>query len=143
MIQRKQSVFLLIATLLGIGLLWMPLANVIEDASILLTEHFKDLRSLAVLSGVVAAFSFFAVFLFQNRKRQMRFAAFVSFLSLILQFDAIYQVETWRKQLPETQSLSYGFGIAFPFLMLLFTALAFFYIKKDEALVQSMDRFRD
>lgn len=73
----------------------------------------------------------------------MRFAALTSLLSLILQFDAFYQVETWRNQLDANQTLTYGFGIAIPFLMLLFNALAFFYIRKDEALVQSMDRFRE
>ncbi len=143
MIQRKQTVFLLLATLLGIAALWVPVGKVSVDGEVAASVRYMDLRTLAVLSGSCAAFSLLTVFLFANRPIQMRFAAFVSFLSLILLGYAVYKMELWRQSLDPGEVFRYAWGIALPPLMMFFNAIAFRLIKKDEDLVRSMDRFRE
>ena len=143
MIQRIQSIYLLIATLVSGGLvfvfnLWSNLKEQIFALDLLMRESFllKVIPLLFLLSAVV---SFLDVFLFKNRKLQFVVGRLIILINLFLLGLLIYVSLT----LPGEISISKkGIGMFLPILVVLLIVLANKAIKKDEDLVKSVDRLR-
>ena len=143
MIQRIQSIYLLIATLVSGGLvfvfnLWSNLKEQIFALDLLMRESFllKVIPLLFLLSAVV---SFLDVFLFKNRKLQFVVGRLIILINLFLLGLLIYVSLT----LPGEISISKkGIGMFLPILVVLLIVLANKAIKKDEDLIKSVDRLR-
>ena len=143
MIQRIQSIYLLIASLVSGGLvfvfnLWSNLKEQIFALDLLMRESFllKVIPLLFLLSAVV---SFLDVFLFKNRKLQFVVGRLIILINLFLLGLLIYVSLT----LPGEISISKkGIGMFLPILVVLLIVLANKAIKKDEDLVKSVDRLR-
>ena len=143
MIQRIQSIYLLIATLVSGGLifvfnLWSNLKEQIFVLDLFTRESFllKIIPLLFLLSAII---SFLDIFLFKNRKLQFVFGRLVILINLFLLGLLIYVSLT----LPGEISISKkGIGMFLPILVVLLIVLANKAIKKDEDLVKSVDRLR-
>jgi len=143
MIQRIQSIYLLIATLVSGGLifvfnLWSNLKEQIFALDLFTRESFllKIIPFLFLLSAII---SFLDIFLFKNRKLQFVFGRLVILINLFLLGLLIYVSLT----LPGEISISKkGIGMFLPILVVLLIVLANKAIKKDEDLVKSVDRLR-
>jgi hypothetical protein len=97
------------------------------------------LLGLSILSGVLGLVS---IFLFGNRPLQARLVGLgllVSVLALVLLVFTLYQIYS---QLPPGAPLRIGAGLGLAPLAMLLFLLALRAIRKDEALVKSMNRLR-
>ena len=149
MIQRIQSVYLLLASLAGFGQFGLPYLRTTSDNPASTLPALNDqvfnpfdnpgLLGLSVLSGLI---SFVAIFIFKNRALQGRMtggALLCSVLLAVLLSFSTYQI---LSSMPPGGSVQYQAGLALPTLSLLLQWLAGKSIKKDEALVRSVDRLR-
>ncbi|MCB0649757.1 MAG: DUF4293 domain-containing protein [Saprospiraceae bacterium] len=146
MIQRIQSVFLLLATGSAFGLFGLPFAKTdvaVAGSSLFSDQIYNILDDTVVLALFCAAgiLAFLAIFLFKNRNLQSRLAL----LSILVMLGgigwAIYQFSL-DAAAKGAEVIHYSAGITLPFLGIIFAALAARFIKKDDKLVKSMDRLR-
>lgn len=142
MIQRKQSIWLLIAAVSsGLTLLVDVYRAQYADGSskaIRIADHYPSLL-LALVCTIVPLI---AIFLFNVRKRQlsMSFVAILSNISLVGMM--LSRVGSLSKQMPAPTGGSYWIAAVLPAVSLIFLILAIMGIRKDENLVKSMDRLR-
>jgi len=144
MIQRVQSLFLLLAAGGGVGALLLPYAKApgnAQEAGILADGLFdaQDHIALLVLFGLAAALAFLTIFLFKNRPLQMTFC-WIDVLVFLggLGFAGYLLYEAGGFEQP----IMWGFGLLPPLLGIVFALLARTYIHRDHKLVRSMDRLR-
>ena len=145
MIQRKQTLWLLIASLLNFCVLffdvyrWHQLVNGVDTPMQLsVTGHFP-LMAMVVVTGLLPLV---AIFLFSQRKRQINITM-LSIVAVICFFAMlVYSVSELGKQTPPPTSGSYYLGSMLPIASILFLIMAIIAIRKDEKLVKSMDRLR-
>ncbi|MES2701164.1 MAG: DUF4293 domain-containing protein [Bacteroidota bacterium] len=142
MIQRKQSLWLLLAALLNAGAFICDLYKydtvvngVTERKGLHVTDHFPTL----IIALVATLLPFVTIFMFANRKRQMRMTA----VSLITtgSFISTALIRVTRIT-PEPVNGSYWIGIILPVAAMIFLILAMAGIRRDEKLVRSVDRLR-
>ena len=144
MIQRIQSVYLLIATLLSGGLIFVLNLWVNEQG----TEFFvmDSFNSGSVLLKVMAVLFFVSsiltlIAIFQFKKRQLQFV--LGRLSILTNFIILGIVIYISQNLSGEMNVSEkGIGLLIPILTILFVVIANRAIKKDEELVKSVDRLR-
>lgn len=158
MIQRLQSVFLLLASG-AIASLYSPmmaLGKVIHgqaaEPSPLADGLFtiSDDLSLTILAGSAAGVFFAAIFLYKKRSFQATITQIGNLLSgglLVYGYYLFSKVapSVSAAQISETAQateVGYGFGIGAPILAMVLSLLAIRFIKKDEAIVRSADRLR-
>lgn len=136
MIQRIQSLYLLIAILLnGVLSFYLPLWVTSENIEIYALSQpvAVSLFSLSVL------ISFITLFSFKKRKRQFVLGR----INIILNFVLVGVFAYWTLSLPGEMDISEkGIGMLLPIISIVFIALANKAIKKDEDLVKSVDRLR-
>ena len=143
MIQRIQSIYLLLASIVSGGLifvfnLWENLKNQVYVLD-LFSRDTISLKVIPALFFVSAILSFLAIFLFKNRKLQFVVGRLSILINLFLLGLLIYVSLT----LPGEISISKkGIGMFLPILAILLVVLANKAIKKDEDLVKSVDRLR-
>ncbi len=144
MIQRIQSIWLLLAALCGAGAIFFPFAlqatspkytEVVDLTPLTPLQHIPSLLTVAafIILCVVAIFSY------KNRKAQLRFcliAAIAALVTFVLEFFKV------RQSLQDGINTFYRFGIVMAPVALLFIAMAMQGIRKDEKLVKSLDRLR-
>lgn len=142
MIQRIQSIFLFLASACSFGLLGLPFANTneaIASSKIFSDQSFNLFDDIGILSLFCAAggFALISIFLFKNRTFQIRLTQLVLLITLV---GIGWSGYIFSQEKIDTANID--FGLALPILTLIFTFLASRNIKKDENLVQSMDRLR-
>ncbi len=149
MIQRIQSIFLLLATsALGgqfaLPYLQTPAADPARALPALADGVLNPLDNpgLLGLTVLAALISFVAIFLFKNRSLQARLAMVAAAVGLMLLVLAAFTTKTTLDQTPSGGTTQFAFGLALPVLALLLNWLAARAIRKDESLVRSMDRLR-
>lgn len=134
MIQRKQSIFLFLASVVSavsvwFGNLWKTVSGWVQA---------DDIAVLLVLFLLSALLSVVTVFLFKNRKLQIRLGWLNIILNLLLAGYLAYSLSN----LPGGFGSEKGIGLLAPFISIVFLVLANRYISKDEKLVKSVNRFR-
>ncbi|PSJ72382.1 DUF4293 domain-containing protein [Sphingobacteriales bacterium UPWRP_1] len=131
MIQRIQTIYLLLAALVCAAFIFTPFA--ISGSTLLQTLNFM---ALVALSGVVALLSLGNIFLFKNRKLQITLCRVALLVILALIGGGIYYaLATDGQDLPQ-------YGAALPVLGTIFEVLAMRGVQADEKLIRSMDRLR-
>lgn len=132
MIQRIQSVYLLLAGIISAGL-----SNIFPTGHDSIGEFNTPLiYETMLLSGI---FSIFIIFIFKNRKLQFVLGRINILLNLILLSVFVYL----SLMLPGESFISEkGIGQIIPIIAIVLLVLANKSIKKDEALVKSVDRLR-
>jgi len=148
MIQRIQSIFLLLAAACAFALFALPFASVevpeTNVASSIFADGVYDIQDhigTIVLFCLAGGLAFISIFLFNNRKLQMtlsRFAIIFNIIGLVLAIILFYnEVQGMGEEMPDDR-----LGIFLPILFIVFTLLGLRFIGKDEKLVKSMDRLR-
>ncbi len=146
MIQRIQSVFLLMASLCLGGLYLLPIggsklpleATAFSDS--LLNIYDYTLLQIAVPVGIVAFL--ISIFLFKNRKAQTIVTILGSVaIGLIMGFVSM-KIYLSLDLLSGDNAFLWKPGMSLPVVSLIFAILASRAIKKDDNLVRSMDRLR-
>jgi Domain of unknown function (DUF4293) len=140
MIQRQQTLWLLLSTLAAILSFMFPfvVGGEIVGKSTMPVTLRVDAGSnffLLVLTGASLILSSIIIFLFKNRKQQIQLCLAGILLSVLIIFLYILQM---NKLIKPTLALS----CIFPFAIMVGYFMAFRNIRKDEKLVKSLDRLR-
>lgn len=129
--QRIQTIFLLISIAAGIAFLFLPLAELEND--ILYAKN--DIMSTAIAVAIILL-SAFTIFMYKDRKLQIRICMINLILSVGLLIAAIMAATTF------SEYVHFEFAAGIPAFISIAQFFARRAIKKDEDLVKSMDRFR-
>lgn len=144
MIQRIQTVYLLLTALLSGGLvffvsLWGTENN--EAVSVLdtLTDGRFLIKSIGIAFFVSSLLSLISIFSFKDRKKQFVLGR----LNILINFYLLGLLLMQSLNLSgETKVSEKGIGIFIPLVVIVLLAMANRAIKKDEDLVKSVDRLR-
>lgn len=156
MLQRIQTLYLIVVMILSVALFFLPLISFISDL-FYLKLYIYDFQNLTpdseikfsmttvlpmlVINAAVIALTVFTIFKFKNRILQIRLVRFILLLS-ILMIVGIFVLYP-NIVLKNTEAISeFEVGAYIPIINLLFLFLANRSILKDEKLVRSMDRIR-
>ncbi|WP_348706889.1 DUF4293 family protein [Tenacibaculum sp. 190524A02b] len=145
MIQRIQSIYLLLAALIAGGLtffvsLWQQVKNNASIYSIdLLSASSLAPKIVPVLFFISAIISIATIFLFKKRQLQFVLGRIIILTNLFLLGLLIYLSLTLSG---ETAVSEKGIGMFLPIVIILLVVLANKAIKRDEDLVKSVDRLR-
>lgn len=152
MIQRIQSVYLLLAAVLLVVALFMPVGQFIASDGV--TAHvFKPLGvtladgtfqstwglfGILLLSAIIAVCT---IFLFRNRMLQVRMTIFSSLL-LIGYYVAFFVFMYVLKGELEASTFRLGWALCLPAVCIILNYLSFRAIYRDELMVKAADRLR-
>jgi len=144
MIQRIQSLYLLIAAVISLGLtsvfpLWTNKAGTDYNALNLITESDMAIMVVPILFILSGIISLISIFLYKKRKNQFVITRLNILINLILLGVLIYHLLTLSG---ETQVSEKGIGVGLPIIVIVLLVLANKAIKGDEDLVKSVDRLR-
>lgn len=156
MIQRIQSVFLLLASAAGLLTFFFPIANFFSDNysiqfSVMGIEKFTDYSDdvsvntipLMCCSAMIVILPFITIFLYKRRYLQIRITRFTIFLDLIfLALVFFYYVPNIEEVTLSTAEYIKLVGIYLPLLSLILLILAIRFISKDEKKIRAADRIR-
>lgn len=152
MIQRIQSVYLFIVTVLLVVSMCMPVGRFVEADGITV-HYFKPLgisladgtfQSTWGLFGLLLLCALIAVctiFLYRNRMLQIRMTVFNTLL--LLGYYAVFGVFVYalKEAMPET-SFQIGWTLCFPLIAVILNYFTFRAIYRDEVMVKAADRLR-
>jgi len=151
MIQRKQTIYLLVVVIAAIVSLSLPIAEfrssemggdvTLYNLFIRPMDGAADFRAcpLFLLQMLVAATSLVCIFKYKNRPLQMKLCA-TTCLLVVAWVAYLVVVETMLIAAPLEGSLEWTYGL--PLVELLFAWLARRGVKSDERLVRAADRIR-
>jgi len=145
MIQRLQSVFLLLSALAMGALFFLPFADSDISTSQFLSDKVYDVQDhivLSILAGGAALLSLIAIFLYKNRGTQLRIGIFATIFCILLMVTAVLLFYNEASSMAAEAQINDQAGMYLPIAALLFSGLAIHFIRKDEKLVKSMDRLR-
>lgn len=154
MIQRIQSLYLLIVAALMTTTLFAPLAKFMTDKAEFALNAFtlEDVATgvtqsippyLGILLVLTVIVPFVTMLLFKRRMLQIRLCAVnIVLLIGVVIFIAIYYYLNSILDGAEFTARSFSMAAIFPLLSLILTYLAARAIFKDEMLVRSLDRIR-
>lgn len=154
MIQRIQTVYLLIIVALLSAMFFFPL-GMLQSADALYMFDVSGMRDLQAapdqelmyptwalfaLTAVMVFVSFITIFLYKNRILQIRLSVFNAILMIC--FYALFAFYIWTIKTTVPVELHIKFALSFPLVSLIFDYLAIRNIGADEVLVRSLDRLR-
>ena len=153
MIQRKQSLYLLIAALLNADVFYFDLYKystssyqTLLDKQILVntSEHIRVINHYPALliAIVMTLLPLATIFMYRKRKQQISMT-FVSILAVLSFISMVLKMVADIPKLPISPiNESYGLGMILPAISVVFLILAILGIRRDEKLVKSVDRLR-
>ena len=143
MIQRIQTIYLVLASMVSGGLIFVfNLWNTIKEKIFVVDLFSREAITVKVIPFMFLAsaiLSLVAIFLFKNRKLQFVIGRIIILINLFLLGLLIYLSLNLSG---ETNVSEKGIGMFLPILVVLLIVLANKAIKKDEDLVKSVDRLR-
>lgn len=157
MLQRIQTIWLLLATVVILGLFVFPYVSYIDlvglGKKLLVTGEYSAVNNesvkvssaifLTVATAVVALLPLVTIFQYSNRKLQLKMTYFSIFLVILLA-GALYVTGSQTLSLISQKIGATNIGVGF-FLLpvaIIFLAMAIGGIRKDEKLIKSADRLR-
>lgn len=144
MLQRIQTLYLLISSTLSGGLIFLfSFWKNTEGKVIFLLDLFNEtdwkLSSLLIVFVLSAILSLISIFKYKNRKQQIG----INRLNIVVNFYLLGIIVYYLLMLPgESQISEKGIGVFIPIIAIVLLALANKSILKDENLVKSVDRLR-
>ena len=135
MIQRIQTIWLLLAAVASFATLKLSFYSGNKDNNL-----FEELTGsshflLLILSVAVGLLALITIFLFKNRKLQIRLSLLGIVLQLVVLVIYFQQIKTYVQG-------NFTLTSALSFIIPVFFILAWLGIRKDEKLIKSMDRLR-
>lgn len=150
MIQRIQSLYILLAFFLGLISLFIPWVTYQQSDVTFVFKLFSSdqtVLSAMLTSTMVAIFCAIALgslISFKNRKRQMMLVKVTMAIALMVisafAFDHYQNIQALK--VDGELSMNYGLPAVFPVINLILLWLAHRGVKKDEDLIKSVDRLR-
>jgi hypothetical protein len=155
MIQRIQSVYLFIIALVsslfisgsilnftnGSGTVFsVTFASIIKSTEGQGLEVIEKLYPITVLIILIPIISLITIFIFKNRKIQLKLAIFLILLCTLLVIALIHGSIIIISKFGAT--ITPGYKMVLPLVVLILSVLAYRGIKKDDQLVKSYDRLR-
>ena len=155
MIQRIQTVYLLLAAALMSLTLFLPLATIWQgDHEVVVKTWFADGTVgfkaplplyLGIILSIATALPLVTIFLYKKRMAQIRLC--VSEIVLLIGSAAFIALYCYRMcdvlaELMQGLNFTLGFAALMPVVAIIPMALAIRGIARDEALVRSLDRIR-
>ncbi|MCC8146240.1 MAG: DUF4293 domain-containing protein [Bacteroidales bacterium] len=137
MIQRIQTIWLLLIAVLSVLLIFLPTAEKLNFESV---SAFPFDLVFAAENGLVALLSVITIFLYKNRDLQTKMCYLI--LVLLVAVIATIAYDIWEPIRDTMTTVEYKIPISFPLIAIIFDLLAIRSIKKDEKLVRSLDRLR-
>ncbi len=152
MIQRIQTIWLFLAGLTVLSLLFFPMVSSIDGntsykvtASGLfsnvdgVSQKLETFLPLIAGTVIVAIFCFANIFNFRKRFLQKRGI----FIAIVLMLGLSFACSRYANQIPGgLDNAEFGPGVFMPMLAMMFAGLAIRGINKDEKLIQSAERLR-
>lgn len=135
MIQRKQSVFLFLAALVSGISTWV--ADLWKVTKVWIQP--EDDTIALVLFSASCLLSLVTIFLYKNRKSQIQLDSLNIVLNILLIGYLTYSLLTLPGGFESSEK---GIGLFAPFVSIALLLVANRFIKKDEKLVKSVNRFR-
>ena len=153
MIQRIQTIYLFLASVLTFCLFGVPYAAIgngtqFFNATVCHLSPAADgisataLVPLAAITLCVAMLCLIAIFLYGNRSRQMKVVKLDIALQLVVLIGMVAYCFGLQKAMGEGFTFAPKFAFAFPIVNAALLFLAFKGIKADDDLVKSADRLR-
>ena len=139
MIQRIQSLYLLIVAILQTILFFSRQGTFINTAEIEETFRIASMWPMAILIGATAVLAFITIFLYHHRIAQIRITVFNTLLLVMLQAVVVYFLV---KASDMTLESKYSLNAIFPIVGAILSYLAIRGIGKDELMIKAMDRIR-
>lgn len=136
MIQRIQTIFLLFSLIASSLMFYTPIL-LVEGQAIDITD--KAFQTLGILAGVIIFVTLITILLFKKRNLQIRLSIYNMILMLAF-YGLFYYL--YSSKLPEEADYSFKFAVVLPVISFILTFLAFRAIRRDEALIKSLDRLR-
>jgi len=147
MIQRIQTIFILVAGLLTGSLYVQKFADIIVNDELHVFNAFGIFKNeellfnglpILIFIGIITALHFVAIFLFKKRILQMRVLGFT--MILLLGLFGMFFYFTYASF--DEVKVAFKVSVALPIVCVILDWLAIRAIGKDEALVRSLDRIR-
>ncbi len=130
MLQRIQTLYLILVAGMLCGFIYLPIAALDTNSMVILNLY----------TWIIIVMNVVTIFLFKNRRLQMRLCILIIFLLIVLETVGLYMVYHIKSDM---NPIFYRkIAIIFPILGIVFTYLAFRGIKKDDQLVKSYERLR-
>ena len=150
MIQRIQTIYLLIIVVLMVMTMSLPMGYFYTETSIIQLSSLS-LRSgedvisnspwpMFVISIIVAIITFITIFSYKIRQLQIRLTSY-SILFLI-GYYIVCALLVWKMTTTYSYKFSCSWAICLPLISIILGWMAIRAIKKDEMLVKSYDRIR-
>jgi len=161
MIQRIQSVFLLLMAASMLAVLFVPVwvTGNLDTGEMVIVNAFKisyedqsglipkviATKSVAYIAGLVvisALVAFYSISKFENRLTQMKLGALNSLLVGGVVVCNYFAITSGKEMFETANAGEFKLGFILPVVALLFNSLANRFIRRDEKLVQSANRMR-
>lgn len=155
MIQRIQSIYLLVAGLVMFALFLFPVAHGVYingvPSTISVTGVYQDVNGaqahtqsfVALIAGtaIVGILPFIFIFLYKNRKQQITMCYLYILVIIGYSFWMVQTVKSVTGSITLTTS-NFGIGALLSSISIVFVLLAVKGIRNDEKLIKSADRLR-
>ncbi len=155
MLQRIQSIYLFLVFVFSFLFFVLPLAHfpaVAPEMPLRLVRYHEFFTAvdiagtwmavvLILLFALAAIITVYTTFLYKKRMAQIRFGKYNMFIHAAIVLVSFFFIDSIRGQVNDA-GFSYGAGIFFPVISLIFILMANRAIRKDENIVRSADRIR-
>lgn len=144
MIQRIQSIFFLLTASCFGGEFATSFATSNKSVTGLFSDQLFNLHDhigLQIIGGLGILLSIVAIFLYKKRDNQIKLGYLITTLAILLPVTAIL-IYMGESEALAAVEISDSIGLYLPLGMIIFSLLAVRFVKKDNKLVQSMDRLR-
>lgn len=145
MIQRIQTLYLILSTFSLGSLFSLPFATSSQPVPELMNDNVYDIMDHPLLLGVTIIgllLSVISIFLFKNRSTQKKLVKALITMCILLPLVAIIIFYNEATNAPDSAMIEYDLGIFTPIAALIMGVLAFKGISKDDKIVKSMERLR-
>ena len=154
MIQRIQTIYLLIAAVMMAIFLFVPFAQFFTPDALYrfdamgiqtigdpATALSTSTWGAFILIALTAIISFIAIFMYNNRPLQMKMCIINVFFLITVYIVIFLYILTVKDDL-QAESIVYSPYLIFPLVALMLDSIAFKAILKDEKLIRAADRIR-
>jgi FtsH-binding integral membrane protein len=157
MIQRIQSIYLLLAGLVIFALFLFPVAHNVYAGGVLTTikvtglymysglnpeqHRMEAFTGLTIGTVIVGLLPFILIFLYKNRKQQIMYCYLYMLVIIGYSFWMVQTVKSVTGGL-SLDTNNFGIGALFSSISIVLTILAVKAIQRDEKLIKSADRLR-
>lgn len=139
MIQRIQTIYLLLSAVSLLVLLFLPVGYQEAESGIVANVGMSSNLATFILSILSAVVALLAIFLFNNRKLQLRITSIQILLSVLtLGSLALFQYVSGKDLITTPNYIPYVLAV----FGAVFGILAYRGVDADDKLVRSMDRLR-